>query len=381
MLTLGFAASVSFLGCAGKQRVIVEEKPAYFNELLPAAKHISVSLARQLEAATEGAKSHTVVDMFFNEQSAEVSVAGRSLQTILVDSLSKGTPPWPASILGVKTLQKAQVAISGTFKLQPSDSKNSTRWMVVNAKAQNILTGQVVAQSEVFVDSRQFNAEPIKFYKDAPMYMTSSRSKAAGAGTVENFSEILAVNAKLADARDAYETGEYATSEKIFSDVLSQTKGKNFIALSGLYQSQFRLNRLAEAEKSFGRLVDFGLDSGSLSLKFLFKVGSTDFLAKEDLSSQYPLWTRQIAQQLSAKNHCLQVNGHASRTGGAELNERLSLQRAERIITQLKKHAPTLSGRLKAFGKGFRENIVGSGTNDALDAIDRRVDFEVTKCN
>ncbi|MEI6214349.1 MAG: OmpA family protein [Desulfuromonadales bacterium] len=375
-----FMCAVFFLcagGCTTKQIKTVEEKPAYFDELVPASRHISASLARQLEVIYTDKKPAIVVDAFFNEQSAEVSVAGRTLQDSIVESLSKSTPSWPATLLGVKSLQKAQLVVGGTYKLLSGDSKHSTRWMAVKTQVQNIMTGQVIAQSEVFVDSKKFDAELIKFYKDAPMYMKTVLQKPH-----ESFNpDRLALNAKLADAREAYESGDFTSAEKSFSEVLVQVNGKNFVALSGLYQSLIRLNRLAEAEKAFGNLVDFGLESGSLSLKFLFKVGSTDFLAKDDLSTQYPLWIRQIAQQLSSKKLCLNVNGHASRTGSPELNERLSLQRAERIVVQLKKASPSLSsGRLKAFGKGFRENIVGSGTNDTLDAIDRRVDFDVTSC-
>ncbi|MGH8604505.1 MAG: hypothetical protein ACREXR_17505, partial [Gammaproteobacteria bacterium] len=36
--------------------------------------------------------------------------------------------------------------------------------------------------------------------------------------------------------------------------------------------------------------------------------------------------------------------------------------------------------RSKASGKGFRENVVGSGTDDARDALDRRVEFSLTDC-
>jgi hypothetical protein len=39
-----------------------------------------------------------------------------------------------------------------------------------------------------------------------------------------------------------------------------------------------------------------------------------------------------------------------------------------------------LSGRLTAKGVGFRENIVGLGTDDVRDAQDRRVSFKFRDC-
>jgi hypothetical protein len=35
----------------------------------------------------------------------------------------------------------------------------------------------------------------------------------------------------------------------------------------------------------------------------------------------------------------------------------------------------------RAIGKGFEENLVGSGTDDLRDAIDRRVEFVVIDCS
>jgi hypothetical protein len=30
---------------------------------------------------------------------------------------------------------------------------------------------------------------------------------------------------------------------------------------------------------------------------------------------------------------------------------------------------------------GFRENLVGTGTDDARDALDRRVEFKISECS
>jgi hypothetical protein len=41
---------------------------------------------------------------------------------------------------------------------------------------------------------------------------------------------------------------------------------------------------------------------------------------------------------------------------------------------------PTLAKRSATVGKGSRENIIGLGTDDARDALDRRVEFKVIDC-
>ena len=40
----------------------------------------------------------------------------------------------------------------------------------------------------------------------------------------------------------------------------------------------------------------------------------------------------------------------------------------------------SLRGRIVATGKGSREMIVGTGRDDASDALDRRVEFKTAKC-
>ena len=40
-----------------------------------------------------------------------------------------------------------------------------------------------------------------------------------------------------------------------------------------------------------------------------------------------------------------------------------------------------LAARTKTTGMGFRQNIVGSGTDNAFDVLDRRVEFKILPCS
>jgi outer membrane protein OmpA-like peptidoglycan-associated protein len=62
------------------------------------------------------------------------------------------------------------------------------------------------------------------------------------------------------------------------------------------------------------------------------------------------------------------------------VNDALSLRRAAFIRQKLASEATELAARTKADGKGFHENIVGSATDDAVDALDRRVEFKIVPC-
>jgi len=127
-------------------------------------------------------------------------------------------------------------------------------------------------------------------------------------------------------------------------------------------------------------VVAFGLTNNNLGVKFLFNPGTTNFWSDAQISGPYGFWLRQIARQASAAKVCMNVVGHTSLTGSAPYNDRLSLQRAAYIKQRLDREAPELGPRTKASGMGFRENLVGTGTDDARDALDRRVEFKITGC-
>ena len=61
-----------------------------------------------------------------------------------------------------------------------------------------------------------------------------------------------------------------------------------------------------------------------------------------------------------------------------ELERTLSLRRADSVQSQL---PADLRRSSCTVGMGFDQTLIGSGTDDARDALDRRVEFEVVACN
>src|SRR6185503_11169074 len=107
---------------------------------------------------------------------------------------------------------------------------------------------------------------------------------------------------------------------------------------------------------------------------------STQFFNDAQITSAYPMWIQQIAARAAQSNTCLEIVGHTSATGPAQLNERLSVLRAESIKSALEQNDKRLAGKLIANGVGPRETLIGTGKDDASDALDRRVEFKVQKC-
>jgi outer membrane protein OmpA-like peptidoglycan-associated protein len=131
-----------------------------------------------------------------------------------------------------------------------------------------------------------------------------------------------------------------------------------------------------EQVTAFRDLVDYGFRRNRLAVMFTFRPGSVRFATTNKLSSSYGMWLEQIASEAVAKKSCLQITGHTSPTGTAALNDNLSLLRAEYIQSRLEEDQPGLKKRTLAAGVGSKENIVGTGRDDASDELDRRVELK-----
>jgi len=115
-------------------------------------------------------------------------------------------------------------------------------------------------------------------------------------------------------------------------------------------------------------------------VKFLFNPGTTQFWTDPRINSPYPMWLRQIARESTSAKVCMDIVGHTSRTGRASVNDALSLRRATDIQRRLIAESRELATRTNATGVGSRENLIGSGTDDGIDVLDRRVEFRIVPC-
>lgn len=115
-------------------------------------------------------------------------------------------------------------------------------------------------------------------------------------------------------------------------------------------------------------------------VKLLFQPGSTQFIANPRITEPYPMWLSQIATRARQKGACLEIVGHTSRTGLPQVNERLSVLRAQYVMELLQVGSPDSRSRMIATGRGYNENLIGTGRDDASDALDRRVEFKVIGC-
>jgi outer membrane protein OmpA-like peptidoglycan-associated protein len=246
----------------------------------------------------------------------------------------------------------------------------------------------VAAQASSRARDDGFDTQPTPFYRDSPVlikdsavtgYVATSRG-VPGQPADKNYLDRVAAAVMIQEATTLYNSERYEQALGAYRNVLATPAGEQMRTLNGIYLASWKLGRNADAENAFGRLVALGLGSNNLGVKFLFNPGTTDFWSDAKVSGPYPLWLRQIARQAAAAKVCMTVVGHTSKTGSEPLNDRLSAQRAAFIQRRLEQEAGELSGRMKSSGMGFKETLIGTGTDDASDALDRRVEFKVSGC-
>ena len=201
-----------------------------------------------------------------------------------------------------------------------------------------------------------------------------------GSSADEVYLSRMPINALLSEASKLYEAGNYAEALRYYDAAAARPEGAQLRVFNGLYLANTQLGRTEDAERAFAKIVALGLATNSLSVKFLYRPGSLEFLAHPKISGPCTMWVRLIAREVGGSRACLTIVGHTSRTGTEQFNDRLSLQRAVAMQRRIEVLAPETAGRLQLTGMGFRENIVGSGTDDLADSLDRRVEFKVRAC-
>jgi hypothetical protein len=249
-------------------------------------------------------------------------------------------------------------------------------------------TGRVAAQATTIARDDGLDGTPLAADQDSPVLARDKvvdgyvRTTATAPGEKADpyYLEHVVVAPVINNAADYYATGRYEDALAQYNAASAVPSGDQLRVLTGIYLSLVKLNRMPEAEAAFGKVVSYGIGNKQLGVKFLFNPGTTVFWSDPAVSGQYGMWLDQLALKGTEAKVCMTVVGHTSHTGSPELNDELSLQRGSYIRDQPIAKSPALTDRTRPEGKGFRENIVGSGTDNAVDALDRRVEFKVTPC-
>jgi len=347
-----------------------------------AAGMLARDLARQLGPQLQESEV-LLIDPMVDRATGQQTGASLRLQEVLADSLALGLPDLEILGLDGASVDQSRLLLAGTLASLPDTVDQYSASVSLTDRD----VGIVVAQAAARFEEAGLDRAPTPFFDESPS-LTRDRSVEGYLTTAETrrgrpadalYLEQVPTAALLAQALDQYNAGRWNEALESYQTAAERTDGQQLRTFNGLYLTSLKLNRRDEAEEAFGQIVSLGLATDNLAVKLLFQPGSTDFWPSAEVSGMYPMWLRRIAQAAESSGSCLNIIGHTSRSGSAELNDRLSLQRAERVAELLEAEAD-LRGQLRATGRGFSENIIGTGTDDASDAIDRRVEFSVVPC-
>ena len=283
-------------------------------------------------------------------------------------------------------LTRAQYLLTGTMSRVPSEPDKPT--VRLSLALTDLKTGLVVAQASAMAREENLDATPSRYYKDSPVLIKDkvvegyARTTATPAGQRADayYMERIGAATVISEATTLYNAEKYQDALGQYKTALATPQGEQLRAESGVYLSNIKLGRVAEAEQAFGRIVALGIAYNELGVKFLFQPGSVEFWADPKISGAYGMWLRQIAHEALVAKSCMNIVGHTSHSGPAAVNDALSLKRAAYVRQRLAVEQPELGPRIRAEGMGFRQNIVGSGTDNSFDVLDRRVEFKIIPC-
>lgn len=407
--------------CSSPKTQLSPKAPADFEVAMRAMANDLLETALNHKELLESQGKITVaLELFVDAKSGEVvkNLSRRIEQIILKESqtnfddfaIRSSTPQNP---------RNAQYTISGVIDF---NLPKKPGYHQVSVLMSSLKTGKVLADSSGFISQPDFNYAPTSKrqnsprhltdklptpkpqdspmhltdnlpapkYQDSPMYLSDKRFEsiktiaASIIGKLPNKERYDALNtdALLKEAETLYDKQDYDQSFLLYYLAQERPDGQLVKTYAGLYQTTRQLKHQAAAEEAFDKLLGASLkENNRLNLKFLFSVNSTDFINDDELKDEYSFWLRQIAKHFQNNNRCFHIVGHSSTAENQDYDQQLSLSRAKTIQQLMGAHFPKITQSLKVIGKGFSENLVGTGTNDARDAVDRRVEIVVVDCS
>jgi outer membrane protein OmpA-like peptidoglycan-associated protein len=340
----------------------------------------------QLFKAEKPKKVVVIIDNTIEGTVGQQTAATRFVDQRLLQLMRARLENHEVSSITEENVKSANFVVTGTLT-QIQQEKGRGRFRL-NASISDLRSGFVIAQAVARVKPTGVDETPTKFFRDSPAMskdrVVEGQIKTAdthpGAEADGLYLARLPIGALVAEGDKHYESGRCEDALKYFDAAAARPEGLQLRVLNAIYLCHLQLGHQDVAEAAFGRIVALGLATNNLSVKFLFRPGSTEFISDPKVNASYTMWLRQIAKETSAAKVCMLVTGHTSKTGPEHVNERLSLQRATVIQRRLEAGAVDTVGRLQSIGMGSRENLIGSGSDDLRDALDRRVEFKVRPC-
>ncbi|MEP6720735.1 MAG: OmpA family protein [Variovorax sp.] len=382
-LFAGAVLTAGLIGCATRQ---ASNEVQSFDQAIATATDALMRQTQKMPAllttADAKAERHVVVlDPTLDAGSGQQTLATQHLDRALAERVAGTFKQIEILPFQAANLSRAQYLLAGTVAREQSNYR-------INLALVDMKAGTVAAQSSAVASRDSVDMSPLPYYRDSPVLLKDEvidglvRTSTAAPGEKADaiYLERIATATVVNDATLLYNATRYREALALYRRASARPGGDQIRVLTGIYLTTLKLGQAAEAEEAFGRLVAYGMAHNQLGMKFLFNPGSVDFWSDPKVTNAYRMWLRQIARQTGSSRACMDIVGHSSKTGPEEVNDSLSLRRAQYIKQRLAAESADTAERTRTKGMGSRQNLVGSGTDDVVDALDRRVEFAIVDC-
>ncbi|GAB6909062.1 hypothetical protein JCM12296A_49030 [Desulfosarcina cetonica] len=282
-------------------------------------------------------------------------------------------------------LEVAGYVLNGMVTLEPGQADHPRRYKVYGAVFEKG-SGRVIASASVHV--KNFDTTPMDIYKDSPVYLkgdnyaqlTASVRKGSDETVEKGYHDTLTVKSMQVKGDQLYEQKEYDKSLVYYNQAAGVQQKVPLETLNGLFTNYLKQKQWNEAAAAYGKLIRASIaETGELATKITFNPLSSSPV--ESKTRLYTIYIKEIAKLVDSVPSCrISIVGHCSRSGTEAFNDALSLERAQWILNKMRAYAPGVVQKADTVGRGFRQNIVGSGADDITDEIDRRVEFKFQQC-
>ena len=284
-------------------------------------------------------------------------------------------------------LAQAQYLLTGTIARVPTAPLGRPT-VRLNLALTDLRTGIVVAQGSALAprssSTRRRRATtatvPVLIKDKVVEGYAKTTTTTPGQRADAYYLERIGAASVISEATTLYNAEKYQDALGQYRSALLTAQGEQLRVQSGIYLTSMKLGNMAEAEQAFGRIVALGIAYNELGVKFLFNPRSVDFWSDPKISGAYGMWLRQIARRGDGgKELHRDRRPHQPQRSGTGQRRAVAEARAVRAPAS-RRRGVGARRRTRAEGMGFRQNIVGSGTDDGFDVLDRRVEFRIVPC-
>ena len=338
-------------------------------------------------------KIRLVIDPLIDGASGGQSTATRAIEQRIAELVRTSYRRFEIRPFSASAIAERPIVLVGTFTAinTAGDAGGPRDAYRICLTLADLESKKIVAKGVARALPEGIDTTPTAFFADSPAftkdaatdaYIKTCQASRLGEAVDQAYADGLQLSALVNDAIQAYNAKQYLDALDHYERALRTPGGEQLRVLNGLYLTNWKLDRREAAREAFERIVGYGVKADRLAVKFLFEPNAAQFTTDRETRVEYAMWVQEIAKGTVKTDKCLDVVGHTSATGSAEVNDRLSLQRADYVKGRLQGALVRVQAnrRFAAKGVGSRELVVGTGKDDASDFLDRRVEFKTAAC-